>query len=362
MRAIVTGQVGVEKAPFLEAVRRMAQNDGVDLHVCHVGDMMYTEAPDVPPGRILNLPITRLNTLRRSVFKEILRFAEKHEHIIVNTHATFRWRHGLFAAFDFDQIKAFNADLYATLLDNAENVHHRMLRDHDVSHTLKDVMVWREEELLATEILANILRGYGHFYMLSRGRGLGNAQTLFRLMFRPEMKKAYLSFPMSHVMNLPQTLAEIDAFKQQMMQNFTCFDPADVDEFSLHTRALEALSQGHQQINIETTEGPLTIKSADVAAISSDIMGQIYARDFKMIDQSDIIISYVPQLASGKPAVSSGVERELQHAFEGAKEVYVIWACGAMPSPFVTQTATRVFNTIEEALTFFRQKGYIRTP
>ena len=33
-------------------------------------------------------------------------------------------------------------------------------------------MVWREEELLATEILANIVRGYGHFYMISRGRQL----------------------------------------------------------------------------------------------------------------------------------------------------------------------------------------------
>lgn len=350
----------MEKAPFLEAVRRIAHNNGIDLHVCHVGDMMYAEAPDVPPGRILNLPMTRLNTLRRSVFKEILRFAEKHEHIIVNTHATFRWRHGLFAAFDFDQVKAFNADLYATLLDNAENVHHRMLRDHDVAHTLKDVMVWREEELLATEILANILRGYGRFFMISRGRELSTAQTLFKLMFRPELKKVYLSFPMSHVMNLPQTLSEIQAFKQQMMDHFTCFDPADVDEFSLHTRALDALAQGHHQLNVETTEGPLTLKSADVAAIAGDIMGQIYARDFKMIDQSDMIVSYVPELANGKPSISSGVERELQHAFEGAKEVYVIWACRAMPSPFVTQTATRVFNSTDDAISFFRQKGYIR--
>ena len=50
MRAIVTGQVGVEKGPFLEAVRQIAQRNGIDLHVCHVGNMMYTEAPDVPPG------------------------------------------------------------------------------------------------------------------------------------------------------------------------------------------------------------------------------------------------------------------------------------------------------------------------
>jgi hypothetical protein len=111
MRAIVTGQVGVDKGPYLEAVKAEALKRGHDLEVCHVGKMMYQEAPDVPPGRILNLPITRLNTLRRAVFKEILRAADKHEHVLVNTHATFRWRHGLFAAFDFDQIKAFNADL-----------------------------------------------------------------------------------------------------------------------------------------------------------------------------------------------------------------------------------------------------------
>src|SRR2546421_4427780 len=118
MRAIVTGQVGVDKGPYLESVRALATQAGLDLQVCHVGQMMYAEAPDVPAGRILNLPITRLNALRRAVFKEIQRTAERHEHVIVNTHATFRWKHGLFAAFDFDQIKAFKADLYLTLVDN----------------------------------------------------------------------------------------------------------------------------------------------------------------------------------------------------------------------------------------------------
>src|ERR1700691_2979120 len=123
MRAFITGQVGLDKGPYLEAVKAEAVRRGLDLEVCHVGRMMYKEAPDVPAGRILNLPITRLNSLRRAVFKEILSIAERHEHVIVNTHATFRWRHGLFAAFDFDQIKALQADFYITLLDTAESVH-----------------------------------------------------------------------------------------------------------------------------------------------------------------------------------------------------------------------------------------------
>ena len=356
MRAVVTGQVGVDKGPYLEAVKDLARQNGHDLHVCHVGRMMYGEAPDVPPGRILNLPITRLNTLRRAVFKEILRAAERHEHLLVNTHATFRWRHGLFAAFDFDQIKALGADVYVTMLDNVENVHQRLVRDHDHDHSLKDIMVWREEELLATEILANILRGHGHFYMVSRGRNIPTTQTIYRLLFEPARRKAYLSFPMSHVLGLPETLAEIERFKGAMNDQFTCFDPADVDEYALHTSAVEAIRDGRTTVEVRAAEGPLTLKTADVLQISGDIMGQIYARDFKMIDQSDLIVSLIPELPDGRPGISSGVERELQHAFEGGREVYVIWTARSTPSPFVTETATKVFGGVEEAVDWFRTR------
>ncbi len=359
MRAIVTGQIGVDKGPYLEAVKTEAIKAGHDLEVCHVGKMMYQEAPDVPAGRILNLPITRLNTLRRAVFKEIMNVARKHEHIIINTHATFRWRHGLFAAFDYDQIKEFNADLYLTVLDNAESVHQRMMRDHDIDHTLKDIMVWREEELLATEMLANILKGYGHFFMISRGRSVLTTNTVNRLMFEPQKKKVYPSFPMSHVMDLPDTLAEIDRFRAILNQHFICFDPGDVDEFILHTSALKALEAGETTLTVQAAEGPVTLKTADVAQISGDIMGQIYARDFKMVDQSDMIVSLVPELPNGKPGLSSGVERELHHAFEGGKEVYVVWACRGMPSPFISETATKVFRSLDEALAHFKAKGYI---
>jgi hypothetical protein len=79
-----------------------------------------------------------------------------------------------------------------------------------------------------------------------------------------------------------------------------------------------------------------------------------------MVDQSDIIISLVPELPNGKPGLSSGVERELHHAFEGGKEVYVVWACRGIPSPFITETATRVFKSLDEAMKFFIGKGYVR--
>jgi hypothetical protein len=194
--------------------------------------------------------------------------------------------------------------------------------------------------------------------MISRGRNIPTTQTIYRLMFEPKRKKAYLSFPMSHVMDLPGTLGEIDAFKAAMNEHFTCFDPADVDEYVLHTTAVEAIREGRTTMQAAGAEGPMTLKTADVIQISGDIMGQIYARDFKMIDQSEMIISLVPELPSGKPALSSGVERELQHAFEGGKEVYVIWTGKSTPSPFITETATKVFKDTDEAIGHFRQKGH----
>jgi hypothetical protein len=160
-------------------------------------------------------------------------------------------------------------------------------------------------------------------------------------------------------MDLPKTLEEIERFKESINQHFICFDPGDVDEFVLHTKAVKAMQEGRTTIEVNSAEGPITLKTADVAQISGDIMGQIYARDFKMVDQSDMIISLVPELPNGKPGLSSGVERELHHAFEGGKEVYVVWACNAVPSPFITETATRVFKSTDEALAHFKTRGYI---
>ncbi|MCH7559711.1 MAG: hypothetical protein IIB56_19980, partial [Planctomycetes bacterium] len=53
-------------------------------------------------------------------------------------------------------------------------------------------------------------------------------------------------------------------------------------------------------------------------------------------------------------------ERELQHAHEAAKEVYVIWTAKQNPSVFVTQTATKVFNNMADAVEFFKKKGYAK--
>jgi len=363
MRAIMTGQVGMDKKPYLDAVRDFAGQQGESIDVYHVGDLMYAEAPDVRPGRILDLPLSRLHSLRRAAFKDVIAQSRDTPNMVVNTHATFRWRHGLFPAFDFDQIAALQPDLFVCLVDNIEVVHHRLHADHTVDATLKDCMVWREEEILATELMAKAIPG-SHFYILSRGRQNDTTRAMFRLLCRSDMRKVYPSFPMSHVVDMPDVLAEIDHFRSALADHFITFDPGDVDEKLLLERAIQAAREGHEFIEVEPhlfggrkAHDTIRVRVREVLDIAGDIDGQIYMRDFKLIDQADMICSYIPELPGGIPGLSSGVERELHHAFEHTKEVYVVWKPAKSPSPFITETATRIFSSVDEALEHFEAEG-----
>jgi adenylate kinase len=368
MRAVVTGQIGVDKKPYLKAVADLGGTRGTKVDLFHLGDLMYREAPDVRPGRILDLPLSRLTTLRRAAFKDVMAASappKDHKNVIVNTHATFRWRHGLFPAFDFDLMRKLEPDMFICLVDNVEVVHHRLHQEHDIDATLKDCMVWREEEILATELLADALGCRNNFYILSRGRQFDTTETALRLITRPDMKKVYPSFPMSHVVDMPDVLAEIDDFRAQLAKHFIAFDPGDVDEKLLLERALAAARKGEDRIEVaphsfggRADTPPLRVSVREVLDIAGDIDGQIYMRDFKLVDQSDMIVSLIPELPGGVPGLSSGVERELHHAFEHTKEVYVVWKPKKHPSPFITETATKIFRSVEEALNYFEGKGW----
>lgn len=359
IRVLVTGQVGLDKKVFLQQVVDIARENGKEITLFNLGELMYAEAPDIVPGRILDLPRQRLATLRRSVFKDIIRIAATGVNIIINTHATFRWKHGLFHAYDHNQIAELDPDFYVTLVDNVDAIHERLQREHEIRHTLKDILVWREEEMVVTEAMAEAVGGYGLAYVLSRSNPRINANAFYRLMFEPDRKRAYPSFPMTHVLDQPTILAEIEQFRDRLAEHFITFDPADVDEKRLLYEAGEATKQGLDEVTIAVGDKTVTLKVREITDVARDIDAQIYARDFKLIEQADMIVSYIPVLPDGRPALSSGVERELQHAFECTKDVYVIWKAKTEPSPFITETATKVFPSLEELFEHFQKIGYL---
>ena len=360
MIVVVTGMVGVDKKSYLEKVCRFAGENGKEVLLCNVGEAMYAEAPDIPPGKILDIQMKRLNSLRRSVFKDIIAKAKEAPNLIVNTHATFRWRHGLFPAVDFDQMRQLNTDMYICLIDGVSALHTRLDAEHSAEHTLKDLIVWREEEIIGTEMLCKGINEKIPFYCLARGTEELTTETFYGLVFDGQSKKAYLSFPMTAVEEMENVRKEIDEFRQMMKQSFICFDPGDLEESYLPLKAQRASEKGLDYVEVMVLGRKVRLDLHEVKQIERDINSQIYARDFMLIDQSEMIISFIPALDDGRAAISSGVERELQHAHEAAKEVYVIWAAKQTPSVFITQTATKVFDNIAGAMDFFKKKGYIK--
>jgi len=358
MIVVVTGMVGVDKKTYLRQVCGLAAGRGESVTLCNVGERMYAEAPDITEGRILDISLKRLRSLRRSIFKDIITKAKDAPNLIVNTHATFRWRHGLFAAFDFDQMRQLNADMYICLVDGVDAVHIRLAAEHSIGHCLKDLLVWRQEELFGTEMLCKGINEKVPFYCLARGNQAPTTETFYQLMLQPEKKKAYLSFPMTHVVDMPGIQEEITAFRSLMKQLFICFDPADLEEAYLPTYARKAQARGDDFVETTALGEKVRFDLGEVLQIEKDINSQIYARDFMLIDQSEMIISFIPALANGRAIVSSGVERELQHAHEAAKQVFVIWTSKSRPSVFVTQTATKVFPTLAAASEFFDKHHY----
>jgi len=355
MIVVVTGMVGIDKKSYLESVVELCRSRGKNVDLVNVGEKMYCEAPDIPPGRILDISLKRLQSLRRCAFKDIIALSKQVEHLIVNTHATFRWRHGLFPAVDFDQMRQLAADMYVCIIDGADALHFRLAREHHIKHSLKDILVWREEEILGTEMLAAGSIPPAPFHAVARGTDTNTDETFYSLMFEPKHPKAYLSFPMTHVVDMPDIQQELLRFRTLMKEHFTCFDPGDLEEAYLPVYARKAAQAGQDFIELNVLGKKIKFDLREVLLVERDINSQIYARDFMLIDQADMIISYIPAAANGSAIISSGVERELQHAHEAAKEVYVIWTAPHEPSVFVTQTAT-LFRSIEQAMKFFKTK------
>jgi adenylate kinase len=359
MVIVVTGMVGLDKKSYLKKVCDYAGKQGKEILLCNVGDMMYAEAPDIAVGKILDIPLKRLHSLRRSVFKDIISKIKKTPNLIVNTHATFRWRHGLFPAVDFDQMRQLNADIYICLIDGVAALHNR-LSEHAGEHTLKDLIVWREEEIIATEMLCKGINEQTPFYCLARGGTEETIETFYHLLFEPQIKRTYLSYPMTAVTDLEDVKKEISGFRKTMKKYFTCFDPADLEEAFLPRLALDAAENGRDFLEINAGEKPVRLGLEQIRQIERDIYSQTYARDFLLIDQAQMIIAFIPTMPDGRAAISSGVERELQHAHEAAKEVYLIWPAKQTPSVFITQTATKLFTNIAEAVNFFKKKKLIK--
>lgn len=364
IKVIATGQSGIDKKGYIDAVLRSSEDKTIKIF--DFGEAMYTEAENsdakIKPGKILSLPLLRLKMIRRSVFKDLIRTYEKDPScsIIANTHSCFRWERGFFHAFDFDLLKEFDPSIYITIIDDVDAIYFRLQNREDphvVDFSLKDIMIWREEEIITTEIVA-LTQGKPHFIVPR----LNPLDTIPKLMFSPRLRKAYLSFPITKVRDKPKIIEKIKGFRKEMASRLVVFDPYTIREKRLLVAATEAEKENQKEIEVETCEKAQKFKVSEVLGIQNDIDGQIISRDFKLISQSDMIVAFIPDVR-GEPDISAGVQSEIQFGHDLPREVYVIWPSDKDPSVWVQAMATKIFqgeHAFEETLEFFEKNGFFR--
>jgi len=385
MRVICTGISGTERVGFLDEVRAMAAEAGRGLRIFDVREAMFQIAEDVgepvEEETILDMFPHALVLLRAAALEKISSIceqADEHPDWIINTHAVFRWKNTLISGFDPYYLSRLQPDLYVTITAGVQTVRERLRRYARWEQTTcSELLVWREEEQWATEEMARIY--HKPQYLL--GRALP-ARALYRLMFEPDVKTAYLSYPMQHAEGDRAALAE---FKQRLDSLVLVFDPADVNDFQIERPgrppsrpdasaadgetgpgALDALpvsrSDGTAELRQAVAEAEAEtadpVGGASTGAASTfgerelqHIADQIVFRDYKLIAQSDMVVVFYDALVP-----SPGVISEMNYALQTGKRVYGVWLPSSAPSPFFTRYCTKVFRSADDLFAFFEEQ------
>ena len=355
MKALVFGQIGLRKKRFLQLVEGLAQSKGQTLKLFNVGRMMYDCDPRIVRGRILQKKVMELDNIRARVFDNIraqIAGSKSCDNFIINSHATFRWPNCLFLGVTAKEIQDIAPDLCITLIEDVHRIRLSLsLRRQKPEHlTLKDIIVWRDEEIVVADIASSFIPGCKN-YIVAMQNG---PELVYKLVCENTLPKTYLSYPITTVRDDPTIWGQIEDFRRRVKDILIAFDPYAITESSLFVEYNAAKSQkGRSIVNIPVSGHNLRIPLHEIEQIEGDIKSQIVMRDYKLIEQSDMIVAYIPE-KNGYPVLSDGVTRELAHAEQCTKETYIIWRSRRDPSPF-TQ-ATRIFGNVDQFCSFISDR------
>jgi hypothetical protein len=141
-----------------------------------------------------------------------------------------------------------------------------------------------------TDIYADIC-GLERCYAVAAGEP---PSIIEKLIWHPEYKKVYLSFPITGFKDDTSAQEEIKSFRDRIREFLIVFDPhacRDYDE----TYERDEMTMYRKQVGDVTEE-----------------------RDYRFIDQADAIVVYYP-----KVIYSKGVDAEMNHARRTGKPIYM---------------------------------------
>jgi adenylate kinase len=330
----VTGISGTGTDTYLRRVLEEAKASGHDheAYIHDIGRVMQRFAedddPDVNWDRILDADKRMLRSLRARAFQELvyaIRSQPEALHI-VDLHLSFRWFSYLTRGFDPHILSEFvpYTRSFINLIEDLAHVQERLEKSAWGDRNVLELLIWRDEELFLTTLFADIF-GRVDCYSVLVGEP---PSTLEKLIWHPEQKKVYLSFPITNILHDPVALAEVESFRDHIREFLIVFDPYASHDYD------EAILQ------------------PAMSEIIKEVGEVVVDKDYRFIDQADAIVVYYPKLVPSK-----GVDAEMNYARRTGKPIYLYCPEELRGGPFVVppthfrSNATDFINLLRSALT-----------
>jgi len=322
MRLVATGISGVAKLEVAnEVARYLHEQKNQSMEVLDVWTHIQAVA------RELGIEVTKekildheqVDSLRALAFERICARLKDvpntpTSHSMVTTHACFRWNKYLRKGFDVHYLNQINPDCYVNIIDDFHVIRRRLNGDVQWKGRLTDpeIITWRDEETFITETFAQFQ--FKRFWLIARSEPIA---TLSNLIAEPQMKKIYLSYPITAIEEqLPELVTEAEQFADQLRAKYVVFNPLSIKDLVAHPDPAE-----------ETTK---------------DLRENTVWRDLKLIRQSDMVVVYYPVNYN-----SPGANREIGFGFSNGKSVYLFYPHSLSPFWDPNISITERFDTYQ---------------
>ena len=334
MRIIISGISGSGRSDAVTDLQKFTEKNFPQKKIVIMNtnrkmwDVARELGMDVKREKMLDLSPPTLHALRSTVFERILREVEEYEEknkdiaIIINTHATFRWREHLMPGLDFFYLTKLQPDLFITIIDVINDIYDTLEANPlwgGMNNRLQ-LGIWQEEEAFITKLMAEIIKK--PFYLIARRQP---PNTLYKLIFEHEVsERVYLSYPMTHIKDSEKKKEIEDLTNELRDLGFIVFDPGTME-----------LEKTHEEI-------PEDIRVFDFY--------QTVYRDFQLIDQGTMVVVFYPEIVH-----SSGVFNEQAYGFRNNKYVFAIFPAENY-SPFTSFFADKTFISVETLIKYLKEE------
>ena len=357
------GPSGVKKQRAAEALAKVCRDrmPGCKTQCFDISDFL-----DRSTHTLLHFPEREQRAVVGEAIGKIAKLLGRADLSIVSLHASHLCA-GIFAfPCTAASVKLLRPNIFLTLFDDVYACHEK-LQTAGYPFKYSQLLTWRQIECGIVDNLA-VACNVENIYLAAKHPGI----TAYRLIFEPEIPRIYSASQITAVRDKPRLRAAIEAHRRWLHEQFAVFDPTTIDDrllvnyipqppgrrktFSVNSDArwpydLAGLGESFASLvtdaeaifplSLNVREALELSKPAEQSSDRSIIDVQIRHRDFRYIDQVDIVSAHRPLLGKHE---SSGVAAEKTYAANVAGKTVVEYSTkadlsGRGSKPFSTPLA-----------------------